>query len=346
MTGENRNSDRESPTYKYINRRIRDNWGRIAGNKVAIYPYGRVGKRTRRILETEFGIEPAFLIDNFSGAGADGVMTFREYLESDLDEDVVFVLAVQNMELVRGLTRELLQSGIRADKLVILYHEMILGIKALERVLNLPDQRTLLDIGCGVGLQGRIFEDYGKRVTGLTMSEHASYDGSLLSNVVHADFLQWTPDQRYDIVWASHVLEHVRDVEAFLSKAREAVKEGGCLAITVPSSEKNILLAHVHMFNAGRILRYLLGAGFDCRNAEILVYGYNLSVILPKVSWIPEHFDLRVLEAEAEGYERQEGLLRYLPAEIALMPAPSNVHSFNGEIDVLNWDESRWEVIL
>lgn len=346
MTDANRALECSNQTYAYVYQRIRHNLNRIAGNKVAIYPYGRVGRAARRILEAEFGIEPAFLIDNFSGAETDGVMTFPEYLEGRRDESVVLILAVQSMELVRGLTRELLQSGIRADRLVILYHEMILGIKALERVLNLPNQRTLLDVGCGAGLQGRIFEDYGKRVTGLTMSEHASYDGGLLSNVVQADFLRWTPDQRYDVVWASHVLEHVRDVEAFLSKAREAVKEGGCLAITVPSSERNILLAHVHMFNAGRILRYLLGAGFDCRNAEILVYGYNLSVILPEVAWIPEQFDLRVLEAEAEGYERQEGLLRYLPAEIALMPAPSNVHYFNGEIDALNWDESEWKVLL
>lgn len=345
MTGKNRILDCEDPTYRYAARRIRDNLNRIAGNRIAIYPYGRVGKKVHRILENEFGITPAFLIDNFPGAEPGGVMTLREYLEGGRNEDVVLILAVQNMELVRSFTRELLQAGIRADRLVILYHEMILGIKALERVLNLPG-RTLLDIGCGAGLQGRIFEDYGKSVTGLTMSEHASYDGSLLSNVVHADFLQWTPDRKYDIVWASHVLEHVRDVEAFLAKAREAVREGGCLAITVPSSEKNILLAHVHMFNAGRILRYLLGAGFDCRNAEILVYGYNLSVILPEAAWIPEHFDLRVLEAEAEGYERQEGLLSYLPPEIELRPAPSSVHSFDGEISALNWDESGWKITL
>lgn len=87
----------------------------------------------------------------------------------------------------------------------------------------------------------------------------------------------------YDAVWACHVLEHQVDPGAFLRKARSFLKPGGVLAITVPPMKHQIVSGHVTLWNAGLLIYQLILAGFDCRNARVGTYGYNISVIVENV---------------------------------------------------------------
>jgi 2-polyprenyl-3-methyl-5-hydroxy-6-metoxy-1,4-benzoquinol methylase len=48
-----------------------------------------------------------------------------------------------------------------------------------------------------------------------------------------------------DVIWASHVIEHMPDVEGFLAKARRLLKPDGVLIILIPSSES--LRARLHL---------------------------------------------------------------------------------------------------
>lgn len=330
-------------TKERIEKRIAENMYRIDNaNKIAVYPYGNNGRIVEEVLlENKCIVD--FYIDNDEEKikNVRNGYTLASFLEQkDKSYDTVIILTIEKMELVRSFLADLFRGGIKSQNIVILNKGAILAMNAVEYLLTTISSKTVLDIGCGVGLQGRIFEDYGSRVTGLTMSEDERYDGSCISNTINTDFLKWESAEKYDVIWCSHVLEHVRDIEGFLLKVKKHVKKGGILAISVPSSEKNILLAHIHSFNAGRILRYLIGAGFDCRNAKILVEGYNLSVILENITFIPDMCDLRIIEAEEKGYEEVERLLNYLPSSINLVSAPNNVHYFDGEIQELNWD---WE---
>ena len=94
-------------------------------------------------------------------------------------------------------------------------------------------------------------------------------------------------------------------------------------------------------------MRYLVAAGFDCRKAEILVYGYNLSIVLPEVSYIPEEFDIQKSETEEEGWEEQERIWNYVPVEVGLNPTwQKGEYYFNGEIEELNWNKSKHKVLL
>lgn len=45
------------------------------------------------------------------------------------------------------------------------------------------------------------------------------------------------PDRSVDVVWASHVIEHVPDVEEFLASIRSVLKPGGVLAALLPSEQ-------------------------------------------------------------------------------------------------------------
>ena len=152
--------------------------------------------------------------------------------------------------------------------------------------------------------------------------------------MIYTDFLEYEPTTKYDIVWASHIMEHIADEMKFIRKLKECVREEGCIAITVPARESNILLSHVHSYNAGRVLRFLLCAGIDCREAEILEYGYNLSIIIPNIHEIPELIDARKIEYR-EIFDA-ENILHYLPKEISLRKAWDGNTFFNGDIREIN----------
>ncbi|GHT44820.1 hypothetical protein AGMMS49936_00940 [Endomicrobiia bacterium] len=60
---------------------------------------------------------------------------------------------------------------------------------------------------------------------------------------------------------------------------------GGLIAITVQNNEPYATLLHIHKFNAGVIMRSLVYVGIDCRNAKVLAYNYNLSIVIPDVAF-------------------------------------------------------------
>jgi len=72
------------------------------------------------------------------------------------------------------------------------------------------------------------------------------------------------------------------NVQNFLLKVRDALTENGILAITVPPLKHKIVGGHVSLWNGGLMLYRLVLAGFDCKEAKILRYSNNISVILRK----------------------------------------------------------------
>ena len=108
---------------------------------------------------------------------------------------------------------------------------MLLGSEAIKKVLAMksqkPELKTLLDIGCGQGLQGRIFQDYGFDVTGLTMSHNKGYAGECLNKVEFQDFMNYETIEKFDVVWASHILEHIPDIQPFVNSMLNKCNRGG-----------------------------------------------------------------------------------------------------------------------
>lgn len=93
-----------------------------------------------------------------------------------------------------------------------------------------PDGTTLLDVGGGVGLGCRYlewFERFDRTCVELP-STGCTLDGV---TVIHADFLEWEPDRRYDLVLCLQVLEHVPDPIAF---ARKLFACGKVVIVSVP----------------------------------------------------------------------------------------------------------------
>lgn len=91
----------------------------------------------------------------------------------------------------------------------------------------------------------------------------------------------------FDLVWCSHVLEHLPDVGHALRLMRQALKPAGRLYLTVPPMKPNIVGGHVNLFNLGLLAYRLVLAGFDCCRASFGRYGYNLSAIVERQATVP-----------------------------------------------------------
>lgn len=163
---------------------------------------------------------------------------------------------------------------------------------AAHHVLKLPNISTILDVGSGGGEQARFFADAGKKVTCIDLGRSVYYKENELNSVnnnVHenidliiADIQKWDSSQKYDLVWASHVLEHQKNTNLFLEKLLSVVSDEGYLAITVPPLKHTIVGGHLTLWNAGLLLYNIVMAGNDCSEAVIMNYGYNISVIVPR----------------------------------------------------------------
>ncbi len=147
------------------------------------------------------------------------------------------------------------------------------GSEALERLLLYSDIQTVIDVGSGSGMQASLIRESGRRVTTVSLMPPADHVAS---------FESLDLGKSYDAIWMCHVLEHTLNPHSFLQKAFRVLRDQGVLAVTVPPMKQAIVGGHINLFNAGILLYRLIMAGFDCRDARVGIYSYNISVIVRK----------------------------------------------------------------
>lgn len=173
----------------------------------------------------------------------------------------------------------------------------------------------ILDIGAG-------FPSYhanDMRSCGLTVITNDFFP----ENDLVGDYNSLPPlQQQFDGIWCSHTLEHQQNVGMFLSRIHSDVKEGGLVCITVPPAKSMIVGGHVSLWNAGLLLYNLILAKFDCSQASVLTYDYNISVIVTKKT-----ITLPKLTFDSPDIDT---LKLFFPSEL-------RKSSFDGNIKQLNW---------
>nr|WP_315715190.1 MULTISPECIES: bifunctional 2-polyprenyl-6-hydroxyphenol methylase/3-demethylubiquinol 3-O-methyltransferase UbiG [unclassified Bradyrhizobium] len=128
--------------------------------------------------------------------------------------------------------------------------------------LNCLSGLRMLDIGCGAGLLCEPFTRLGAQVVGVDPSAsniaaarlHAE-KGHLSIDYRCTTIEEMDPRERFDIVLAMEVVEHVTDVSAFLGRCAAVLKPGGMMVVsTLNRNWKSFALAIV---GAEYVLRWL-----------------------------------------------------------------------------------------
>lgn len=125
------------------------------------------------------------------------------------------------------------------------------------------DGLDILDIGCGGGILTESLARLGADMTGIDPAEkniavaknHATRSGLAISYIAATAETLAAEKRKFDVVLAMEVVEHVRDVKAFVTTAASLVRPGGVLVMaTLNRTLKSFALAIV---GAEYVLRWL-----------------------------------------------------------------------------------------
>lgn len=147
---------------------------------------------------------------------------------------------------------------------------------ALKRCLSLSPN-SVLDVGSGGGQHAAAFAAIGAKVTcidfGTSVYAKDATDHEGVT-VVHTDFALWQSDRQFSLVWASHVLEHQRNVGQFIEKLLSCCAPDGWIAITVPFPHRRLWGGHVSLWTPGLLVYNVVLCGIDL-SAASLFYGHR-----------------------------------------------------------------------
>lgn len=145
--------------------------------------------------------------------------------------------------------------------------------------------RTALDVGMGYGLHCADFARRGAAVTGVTVHlpdqllAHAR-DHAYRALAMDMHFLDFD-DASFDLVWASHALEHSFAPLLALREWLRVCRPGGLLCVTVPPHKPQIVSGHFTTgWSIGQLAYLLAVAGCDCRDGRFVREGYNVRALV------------------------------------------------------------------
>jgi len=120
-----------------------------------------------------------------------------------------------------------------------------------------PQHSKLLELGCATGFMSRYFlKQKNCQVTGVDLSQTAikkakAYCQTIIQgNLDKASTWQKIKlNKPFDVVFASAIIEHLKDENLFLNRIREVLKPQGILIITIPNAAHwrqrlNLFLGH------------------------------------------------------------------------------------------------------
>ena len=148
--------------------------------------------------------------------------------------------------------------------------------------------KNALDIGFGNGSASKLFASNGYDVTaiGLDIDSYCFGDKKfheLNIKVEQILFEDFQTKEKYDLIWASHVLEHTMNVGLFLDKCMSLLSKDGWLCIMVPPYKSNIVGGHVQTgWNLGQLMYVLLLRGYDIKNGHFIHHGYSICAFVQK----------------------------------------------------------------
>lgn len=167
-------------------------------------------------------------------------------------------------------------------------HKKRLMLKLLKKY-RLDKNSKILDIGCGEGSTLLYLNDESNKLYGMDISEEAIELSK--NNLMDATYFlgditkkETLPDQKFDLIICSEVLEHITDDAVAIENISSLLKKGGYLIITVPHrkdywTKTDTESGHVRRYEISEIKNKVNQSGFKkypLQIKELIIWGYPL----------------------------------------------------------------------
>jgi 2-polyprenyl-3-methyl-5-hydroxy-6-metoxy-1,4-benzoquinol methylase len=152
-----------------------------------------------------------------------------------------------------------------------------MGFERVEKELKESGdgQPKVLDIGCATGVMLSFLRDRGWQTTGVEISPSAEYARNERGLNVHRQTLNDCnfPPESFDLVLASHVVEHLNDPRALFAEVFRIMRPGAYLILITPniagfqarllgSRWRSAIFDHLYLFSKRTITAMLRKQGF------------------------------------------------------------------------------------
>lgn len=136
----------------------------------------------------------------------------------------------------------------------------------------LLSKKIILDVGSGLGHALVWFEEEGHIVTGIEPDpKNVELINKKLNqgNCIHGYVEEIDLNTKFDIIWMSHVLEHLIRPDLFLEKIKNNLKKNSIFFIEVPDCENNetfhdsLLAPHTFHFSKNALTKLVERTGFS-----------------------------------------------------------------------------------
>jgi 2-polyprenyl-3-methyl-5-hydroxy-6-metoxy-1,4-benzoquinol methylase len=151
-------------------------------------------------------------------------------------------------------------------------------------MLHAESNPSVLDIGCATGALLSFLKERGWRVTGVEISPAAEYARNVRKLDVRSLPLEEIkfPGESFDVILASHLIEHLNDPFSFLNEISRILKEEGALFLTTPNISgfqafvyrrkwRSAIFDHLYLFSKSTLKKLLTKTGFKTK--RILTWG-------------------------------------------------------------------------
>jgi 2-polyprenyl-3-methyl-5-hydroxy-6-metoxy-1,4-benzoquinol methylase len=163
-------------------------------------------------------------------------------------------------------------------------------VKVIDGLLN--EDKTILDIGCGVGTLDFYMAPRCRYITGLDLSEKAISNALKSKNLLgfeNIDFycqniLDFRTNERFDFILCSEVLEHIKSDSYFFKKVKNFLKHDGKVLLTTPLDSAPLYklgltkmfdkrVGHLRRYSFKSLKKVISKSGFEIEN---VVYGEGI----------------------------------------------------------------------
>ena len=148
-----------------------------------------------------------------------------------------------------GLLGNIIYSTMTSKEKIEQYQQIIRDAEWEKIAIYIPEKSHFLDVGCGAGYSlMRASQDLNCEVNGIDADPGSHGVGRFIKEIVKTvpikqGFAENLPyeNESFDVIYSSHVLEHVNDEAKSLAEMKRVLKKEGVLIIGMPTSNMAIL---------------------------------------------------------------------------------------------------------